>query len=253
MSLSDVELAARLAEAAGRVALAVRDSGIWSGAALGDAGDRMTNALIMGGLAAARPEDAVLCEECADVGVRAEAKRVWIVDPLDGTREYREGLEDWAVHVALTQGGRPVAAALAVPARGWLLRSDSVSRPFDGAQDRLRSKRAEDELRMVVSRTRAPAEAARVAAAIGAELVPMGSAGAKAAAVIRGEADIYFHAGGQNEWDNCAPVGVALAAGLYAGRLDGSAIVYNQGNPIVPDLLICRPELAARVRDVLGR
>jgi 3'(2'), 5'-bisphosphate nucleotidase len=202
----------------------------------------MTDAFIMAGLLEARPQDAILSEECEDVGERATAERVWIVDPLDGTREFSEGRDDWAVHVALTVAGQPVAAALALPARNVLLRSD---RPVpSGPSTRARPI-------MLVSRTRPPAGADHVARAVGADLVPMGSAGAKAAAVIRGEADIYFHAGGQHEWDNCAPVGVALAAGLHASRLDGSPIRYNQPHPLVPDLLICRPDLAAHVTAAL--
>jgi 3'(2'), 5'-bisphosphate nucleotidase len=237
--LTDAELAARLATGAGQVALAVRGSGLWSGTALGGAGDRMTNDFIIAGLAAARPEDAVLCEECGDVGERASSARVWIIDPLDGTREYAEERDDWAVHVALTLDGSPVAAALALPAKGVLLRSDMPPAAAPSRRERPI---------MVVSRTRPPTEADRVARALGAQIVPMGSAGAKAAAVIQGEADIYFHAAGQNEWDKCAPVGVALAAGLHAGRLDGSPILYNRASPTVPDLLICRPEWVAKVR-----
>ena len=239
-SLTDAELAARLADGAGKVALAAQASGLWEGAALGAAGDRLTNGFIMVGLSAQRPEDGVLCEECA--AQRLEAERVWVIDPLDGTREYSEGRPDWAVHVALTVGGVPMAAALALPARGIVLRSD---RPLAIGPRRERP-------RMLVSRTRPPPEAERVARSVGAELVPMGSAGAKAAAVLMGEADIYFHSGGQNEWDNCAPVGVALAAGFHAARLDGSAIRYNRASPIVPDLLICRPELAAAVHAAIS-
>lgn len=238
----DAELAARLAEGAGRVAMAVRDSDLWRGEALGAAGDRMTNAFVMGGLAVSRPDDAVLCEECPDTAARLAARRVWIVDPLDGTREYAEHRGDWAVHVALTIDGAPAAAAVALPEWGLVLRSDRVATPDPGRAT----------LRMLVSRTRPPAIAAQVARTLGAELVPMGSAGAKAAAVVIGEADIYLHSGGQHEWDNCAPVGVALAAGLHAARLDGSAIVYNRADTAVPDLLICRAELAEAVRVALG-
>lgn len=241
-NISDAEFAARLAAGAGRVAQIVRAAGLWHGAALGAAGDRLTNGFIMDGLAAARPDDLVLCEECPDSKARLGGERVWIVDPLDGTREYAEARGDWAVHVALTVGGRPVAAAVALPDRGLVLRSDtaSLARP------------ARQPLRMVVSRTRPPDIAQRVARALGAELVPMGSAGAKTAAVVIGEADIYLHSGGQNEWDNCAPVGVALAAGLHAARLDGSPIIYNRADTLVPDLLVCRPELVARVHAAVG-
>lgn len=239
--LSDVELAARLAEGAGRIALAVRDSGLLAGAALGQAGDQLTNSFIMGALRALRPDDGILSEESVDTTERLSKQRVWVIDPLDGTREYREGRPDWAIHVALTIEGRPEAAAVALPAKGLLLRSDVPPPPADAPR----------RLRILVSRTRPPAEAERVALALDADLVPLGSAGAKAVAVITGEADIYLHAGGQHEWDNCAPVGVALAAGFHAARLDGSPLLYNQADTNLPDLLICRPELAEPVRAAL--
>lgn len=239
--LSDVELAARLAEGAGRIALATRESGLLGGTLLGQAGDQLTNAFIMGALRALRPQDGILSEESVDTTERLALDRVWVIDPLDGTREYGEGREDWAIHVALTIGGRPTAAAVAIPSKALLLRSDDPP-PLTEAPARLR---------MLVSRTRPPAEAECVAEALGAELVPLGSAGAKAAAVLLGEADIYLHAGGQHEWDNCAPVGIALAAGFHAARLDGSPLVYNQADTNLPDLLICRPELAERVRAAL--
>ena len=91
-----------------------------------------------------------------------------------------------------------------------------------------------------------------VAEALGAELVAMGSAGAKAMAVVLGHADIYAHSGGQYEWDSCAPVAVAKAAGLHVSRIDGSELRYNQPDPYLPDLLICRPELAAEVLRALA-
>jgi 3'(2'), 5'-bisphosphate nucleotidase len=239
--MTDAELAARVADSAGRIALAVRESAVLEGRALGQAGDQLTNQFILRALREARPDDGILSEESVDTAERLSKERVWIVDPLDGTREYVEGRSDWAVHVALTVSGRPVAAAVALPSRGQVLRSDAPPPPSP----------AQAELRILVSRTRPPAEAERVARALGAMLVPLGSAGAKAAAVLTGEAEIYLHAGGQHEWDNCAPVGVALAAGFHAARLDGSAILYNQSDTVVPDLLICRPELAARVAAAL--
>jgi len=170
---------------------------------------------------------------------------VWIVDPLDGTREYSEGRSDWAVHVALWQDGDLVAGAVALPALDVVLTSDPPAtvpgRP-DGAP-----------LRMAVSRSRPPALATQVAEALGAELVPMGSAGFKVSAVIRGEADLYVHGGGQYEWDSAAPVAVARAAGLHTSRLDGSPLLYNRTDPYLPDLLVCRPELAAQALGVLSR
>ena len=168
----------------------------------------------------------------ADDPARLAKERVWIVDPVDGTREYGEERTDWAVHVGLSIGGRPEVGAVALPGLGLVLRTDRPA-PVPPAPARLR---------MVVSRTRPAAEAVAVAEALGAELLPMGSAGAKAMAVVLGQADIYLHSGGQYEWDNCAPAAVALAHGLHASRIDGSPLVYNQRDTYMPDLLICRPQ-----------
>lgn len=235
--MTDAELAAHLAETAGRLLLDVRASGTFEGKALGAAGDEVANAFLVKALHEARGEDGLLSEEEKDNPARLDKRRVWIVDPLDGTREYGETRSDWAVHVALTIDGRPAIGAVALPGAGLVLRSDrpTVIPP------------APQRLRMVVSRTRPAAEAMHVAAALDAEIIPMGSAGAKAMAVVRGEADIYLHTGGQYEWDSCAPVAVALAHGLHASRIDGSPLVYNQRNTYMPDLLICRPDHAARV------
>lgn len=240
--MTDAELAADLAQRAGALLLDLRASGRFEGKALGAEGDLKANALLLEGLARTRPGDAVLSEESQDDPARLGARRVWIVDPLDGTREYGEGRSDWAVHVALTENGVPVAGAVALPGLGLTLRSD---RPLPLAQP-------VSPARMVVSRTRPAAEAVRVAEALGAELVPMGSAGAKAMAVVRGEAEIYLHSGGQYEWDSCAPVAVAQAHGLHCSRLDGSPLSYNQADTYMPDLLICRRDLADRVLRLLG-
>jgi 3'(2'), 5'-bisphosphate nucleotidase len=204
---------------------------------LGDAGDRRANTLILNRLREHRPDDAVLSEEAADDLSRVRADRVWIVDPVDGTREYGEERTDWAVHVGLAIDGVATVAAVALPGLGEILRTD---RPGTVPP-------APEVLRMVVSRTRPAREATEVATRIGAELVPMGSAGAKAMAIVRGEADIYLHSGGQYEWDSCAPVAVALAHGLHCSRIDGSPLVYNQADVYMPDLLICRKEHAERV------
>jgi len=230
--LTDEELAAHLAAEAGRFAMARR------GAAHGEAVDREANALILDGLARWRPDDAFLSEESPDGRARLGAARIWIIDPLDGTREYDEGRDDWAVHVALAVEGVPRLGAVAVPALGRLFRSDGARLPPVSGRSRPI---------MLVSRSRPPVQAEKAARAIGAEIVPMGSAGAKAMAVVAGEADIYFHAGGQHEWDNCAPAAVALGAGLHASRIDGSPLRYNRADARVPDLLIAHPELAARV------
>ncbi len=233
----DVRLAERLATEAGEVLLALQRSSGLEGKELGKAGDEAANALLMKALRAARPDDAILCEEERDNPSRLAARRVWIVDPLDGTREYSEARSDWAVHVALAIDGAPVVGAVALPGLGLTLHSAAA--PALAA--------ANTPPKMLVSRTRPAADAVAIAEAIGAELLPMGSAGAKAMAVVRGEADIYLHSGGQYEWDNCAPAAVAKAAGLHVSRADGSPLVYNNADPYLPDLLICRPEWAEKV------
>jgi len=236
MSESDEQLAERLATVAGAILLALRAEGL-EGKALGQAGDEAANAMLCRELRAARPDDAILSEEEKDSAARLAHSRVWIIDPLDGTREYGEGRDDWAVHVALAVDGVASVGAVALPGLGVTLTS--------GAPMPLRP--AHEPLRMLVSRTRPAAEAVFVAERIGAELLAMGSAGAKAMAVVRGQADIYLHTGGQYEWDNCAPVAVAQAAGLHVSRVDGSAIRYNAADTYLPDLLICRMELADEV------
>jgi 3'(2'), 5'-bisphosphate nucleotidase len=246
---SDHELAVELADRAGAALLALREELSAGGAderTIKDEGDRVSHELLMAALHDARPDDAVLSEEAradeiADTA-RLDAPRVWIIDPLDGTREYGEGRSDWAVHVALVEGGVPTAGAVALPGLGLVLHT--------GAPPRV--PEAPEQLRVIVSRSRPPAEALAIAEGLGAELVEMGSAGAKAMAIVRGEADVYPHSGGQYEWDSAAPVAVAMAAGLHCSRLDGSPLVYNRNDPYLPDLLICRPEHAASVLDVVG-
>ena len=234
--MNDHDLAAHIAAHAGAFLLALREQGGHEGKALGDQGDAQANTLILQMLKEARPDDACLSEESAPDPARLSQERVWIIDPLDGTREYSEPVRrDWAVHIALTERGRPTACAVALPPHGLTLST---------AQPPVLGTPPAGPIRILVSRTRAPALAQKVAAALGAELVPMGSAGAKAMAVVRGEAHAYLHAGGMSEWDTCAPVGVALAAGLHASRIDGSPCRYNQASVSMPDLLVCRPELA---------
>ena len=236
--MTDEELAAKLAQGAGRLLMELRQQSFLTGRALGIVGDKVANAFIMTALREWRPQDPILSEESPDKAERLRSDRVWIIDPLDGTREYTEGRDDWAVHVALALEGRPVLGAVAVPAKGGLFRSDEIALPPPPERPRPL---------MLVSRTRPPREVEEIAALIDAELVPMGSAGAKAMAVLTGEADIYYHAGGQHEWDNCAPAAVALGAGLHATRVDGSPLLYNRADTIVPDLVIARHELAQRV------
>jgi 3'(2'), 5'-bisphosphate nucleotidase len=235
--MNDSEFAAHLAHAAGKLLLDVRMSQSLSAKALGEAGDRAANRFLCEAIRDQRPDDGLLSEEEKDNAERLGKSRVWIVDPVDGTREYGEGRADWAVHVALAIDGQPAIGAVALPGLDLVLRSDQpVPLPAPSAIPR-----------MVVSRTRPAKEAVEIAEQIGAELVPMGSAGAKAMAVVRGEAEIYLHTGGQYEWDNCAPVAVAAAYGLHVSRVDGSPLIYNQADVYMPDLLICRSEWAERI------
>ncbi|PSJ36394.1 3'(2'),5'-bisphosphate nucleotidase CysQ [Allosphingosinicella deserti] len=232
--MDDALLAATLAARAGELLLQFRCESGLTGKALGKAGDQLSNEFLMAELSRLRPGDALLSEETKSTDARLSNRRCWIIDPLDGTREYGEGRSDWAVHVGLAIDGKPAVGAVALPELGITL--DSARPPA--------LQTAPERLRMLVSRTRPAPEAVEVAARLDAILVPMGSAGAKAMAVIRGEADIYLHSGGQYEWDNCAPAAVALAAGLHVSRIDGSGMAYNKPSPELPDLLICRQELA---------
>ena len=248
---ADHDLAAHLAHEAGALLVARRAQMVAdgaSGAELKAEGDRRSHELLMDRLAEARPHDAVLSEEGRDgVGpadtARLTAERVWIIDPLDGTREFSEPpRDDWAVHVALVVAGVPVAGAVALPARGVVLTTSSPP-PAPGPPP--------PRPRVIVSRSRPPAVATHLARALDGDLVEMGSAGAKAAAVVLGTADVYPHAGGQYEWDSCAPVAVARAAGLCTSRLDGTPLVYNNADPYLPDLLVCHPALVDVVRKAL--
>jgi 3'(2'), 5'-bisphosphate nucleotidase len=242
--MTDHDAAARLATDAGKLLLEIRaELADASEAERKAAGDKRSHDFLMEALASERPGDAVLSEEGADNPVRLSAERVWIVDPLDGTREFSElGRDDWAVHVALWQAGELVAGAVAIPAQGITLATPTVSAP----------PAAPDKPRIVVSRTRPPAVALTVRDALGGILIEMGSAGAKVASVVQGRSDVYVHAGGQYEWDSAAPVAVARAAGLHTSRIDGSPLEYNQPDPKLPDLVVCRPELANAVLAVTG-
>lgn len=240
----DIPLAATLASEAGELLANLR-GGDLVGTELGDAGDQRANHLILSRLAEFRPDDAVLSEESSDDKERLKADRVWIIDPLDGTREYRSGGRiDWAVHVALWKKGELTVGAVALPALGTTYTSatDPI-RPAVG----LLPPRTDDRPRVVVSSSRPPAFSQPVAEAIGGVVVQLGSAGAKAMAVVRGEADAYVHAGGQYEWDSAAPVAVARRHGLWCGRIDGAPLQYNRDDVYLPDLVICRPELLDRI------
>ena len=229
--MNDHQLAAHLAAEAGRLLLRVREElADATEAERKAAGDQRSHDFLMAALASERPDDAVLSEEGAE--------RVWIVDPLDGTREFSElGRDDWAVHVALWQSGELSAGAVALPARGSTLATPTVAAPpaYQGAP------------RIAVSRSRPPAIAEAVRERLDGVLVPMGSAGVKVASVVAGTTDVYVHAGGQYEWDSAAPVAVARAAGLHTSRIDGSPLVYNRADPLLPDLVVCRPEYAQAV------
>lgn len=234
----DAALACAIASEAGAVLRDILSSATCSASELGRRGDLESNALILSRLRAARPDDFILSEEAHDDGLRCAARRVWIVDPLDGTRDYSNRLDDYAVHVGLAIDGVPTLGAVCLPASGATYSSltpPPLPPPHQGRP------------RIAVSRNRPPRIAAAVADAIGGDLVPMGSAGFKAMAVLIGKADIYLHSGGQFEWDNCAPAAVALAAGLHATRIDGAPLTYNCADPSLPDLLICRREWAAPV------
>lgn len=235
--MTDADLAAHLADVAGTILIQVRASGMFGAKALGKAGDQTANQFLVHALREQRPEDGLLSEEEKDNPARLDKNRVWIVDPVDGTREYGEERTDWAVHVGMAIDGVPALGAVALPGLDLVLRSDRP-RAVPPAPERLR---------MVVSRTRPAKEATEVAERLGAELVPMGSAGAKAMSIVLGDADIYLHSGGQYEWDSCAPVAVALGHGLHCSRIDGSPLVYNQQDTYLPDLLICRKEHADNV------
>lgn len=239
--------AASIATTAGRALMALRcqlEDGGGNATFIRAEGDRSSHDLIMSAIADLYPDAAILSEEGKDDQRRLDHRVVWIVDPLDGTREFGEcGRTDWAVHVAITVDGVPAAGAVALPARDLTLTT---------AQPPQLPARDDGPLRLVVSRSRPPALALELAERLGAELVPMGSAGAKTMAILLGDADVYVHAGGQYEWDSAAPIAVAAAAGLHVSRIDGTPLRYNQANPWLPDQLVCRPEHAEIVLAALG-
>lgn len=236
--LDDAGLARELADEAGRLLVDLRDPAL-APAALKKRGDAGSHELLMARLRAERPDDAVLSEEGKDDPARLSADRLWIIDPLDGTREYSEvPRDDWAVHVALWERGHLVAGAVALPARGITYGTDEPAP---------RSVDVPPRMRLAVSRTRPPEFVTRLAERLDAELVPMGSAGVKATAVLADVVDAYVHAGGQYEWDSAAPVAVCAAAGLHTSRVDGSPLTYNRPDPLLPDLLVCKPEVVRAV------
>ena len=259
-ALDDHALAADLAQRAGELLLELRaqDGAFDDPKALRDAGDRQSHEFLMAELAKARPDDAVLSEEGLDDKARLSADRVWIVDPLDGTREFgEEGRDDWAVHVALWERsanngeGDLTVGAVALPAQGRVLATRGSTVGSHGAGTSPAEPGAERPLRMVVSRSRASELVKAVAARVNAELVPCGSAGVKASTVILGVNDAYLHSGGFYEWDTAAPVAVARENGLHVSRINGSPVRYNQEDPLLPDILVCRFAIADQLLDAI--
>lgn len=236
VDINDSRLTNSLAEGCGEILKGVRNGGLLRGLALGDAGDQAAQEWIARVLEQHRPDDGMLSEEASDDLSRLDKERVWIVDPLDGTKEFATGRQDWAVHIALVINGEPVQAAVGMPDMGVTFKSSDV-RAVTGPLSR----------KLVVSRNRPPKAANYIGEKMDFEIQSIGSAGAKSMHVLLGDFDGYIHAGGQYEWDQAAPVGVAKAAGLHCSRLDGSPITFNQKDTFVPDLLICRPELADEI------
>ena len=234
--LNDATLAQRLAQGTGEILKGVRNVGLLRGTELGKAGDAMAQDWIARSLVQHRPNDAMLSEEAEDDLTRLDNSRVWIIDPLDGTREYAGGRQDWAVHIALVENGKIVESAVGMPDLGRVFSSSEV-RAVEGSRTN----------RLVISQNTTPAIAEFIAEDLGLELVTMGSCGAKAVSVILGDNDAYVHAGGQYEWDNAAPVGIAQAAGLHTSRLDGTELCYNCESPYLPDLVISRPDMADEI------
>lgn len=234
--LNDATLAQRLAQGTGEILKGVRNVGLLRGTELGKAGDALAQDWIARSLVQHRPNDAMLSEEAEDDLARLDNSRVWIIDPLDGTREYAGGRQDWAVHIALVENGKIIEAAVGMPDLGRVF-SRSEVRAVEGARTN----------RLVISQNTTPAIAEFIAEDLGLELVTMGSCGAKAVSVILGDNDVYVHAGGQYEWDNAAPVGIAQAAGLHTSRLDGTDLCYNCESPYLPDLVISRPDMADEI------
>ncbi len=244
---TDHEVAVRVALETGELLIELRQRLVREGTSsweLESAGDSEAHRLIVTRLAEARPDDAVLSEEGRDDRSRVHVERCWIVDPLDGTNEFGSPpRSDWAVHIALCTDGYPTAGAVALPAMGMVLATDPAPEPPPPTKG---------PPRVIASRWHPSAAAQVVCGALGGKMMGLGSAGAKAMAVVLGEADVYAHSGGQYEWDNCAPVAVARAAGLWCSRIDGSELVYNNASPYLPDFLICRPELAERCLEALA-
>ena len=239
MSETDQQLASRVATEAGAMLVELRDELVAEGIHywdLKDEGDVAGHRYIMSALTSARPDDVILSEEAADNRRRLSAERVWIIDPIDGTNEFAEHpRHDWAIHIALWESGELTAASVALPTLGIT---------FDASPAAVVPPSTREKPLLVTSRSRNPYCAVMVANALGCDVARLGSAGAKAMAIVMGEADIYVHDGGMYQWDSAAPAAVAKAAGLHVSRIDGSELKYNQESLWLPDFLVCRIELA---------
>lgn len=239
MSETDQQLASRVATEAGAMLVELRDELVAEGIHywdLKDEGDVAGHRYIMSALTAARPDDVILSEEAADNRRRLNAERVWIIDPIDGTNEFAEHpRHDWAIHIALWEAGELTAASVALPTLGVT---------FDASPAAVVPPSTRARPLLVTSRSRNPYCAVMVANALGCDVARLGSAGAKAMAIVMGEADIYVHDGGMYQWDSAAPSAVAKAAGLHVSRIDGSPLEYNKESLWLPDFLVCRSELA---------
>lgn len=239
VQVDDAILTRRLAQGTGEILKGVRGVGLLRGRNLGDAGDELAQNWLARVIAQHRPDDGVLSEEAADDYARLTKDRVWIIDPLDGTKEFATGRQDWAVHVALVENGRPIHAAVGLPDLGVTFCSDDAKAVMGPLSKKI-----------VYSHNRGPKVATFIAEKMGFDTTLMGSAGAKAMHVLLGDADAYIHAGGQYEWDSAAPVGVCRAAGLWCSRLDGSEMTYNNKDTYLPDLVICRPDIKDEVLEL---
>ena len=247
MSETDQQLASRVATEAGAMLVELRDELVAEGIHywdLKDEGDVAGHRHIMSALTDARPDDVILSEEAADNRRRLSAERVWIIDPIDGTNEFAEHpRHDWAIHIALWEAGELTAASVALPTLGIT---------FDASPAAVVPPSTRAKPLLVTSRSRNPYCAVMVANALGCDVARLGSAGAKAMAVVMGEADIYVHDGGMYQWDSAAPSAVAKAAGLHVSRIDGSPLKYNQESLWLPDFLVCRTELAEPALNALN-
>jgi len=264
--LTDAELstrlafAARIAAEAGRRLVGLRASGRWTDEGiLGDVGDQAADGYLQGYLRGRYPDDGLLSEETVDAAERAGKRLVWIVDPLDGTKEYSSGRHDWAVHVGLTIDGKPALGAVALPAIDRVLTGvcggGIVQAAVTGSDGEWPQAFAADAgpssgqpLRLACSRSHTPEWMQRFARELGgAELVPCGSVGFKVAMLLFGKADVYVHQKGLKEWDTCAPEAIARAAGWTVCRFDGSDQRYNQRDPRNDQIVVCRTRLRERV------